>query len=822
MKHTKRSSKGRSARRKNWVAAGAFAASAVVAARPAPALASPPWPEFRAVAVSTGSDNGFALFDDAPEAASQRFDIPPGPLGAVLDAFERATGVKVVVSNDGIRSLSSPGVTGVSTVEKALQQLLAQTGLSYRFSDAHTVTISLATTSESVDVSGRAPGLASPKYTEPLRDVPQTVTVITSQLIEQQGATNLRDVLRNVSGITFQAGEGGVPAGDNLTIRGFSARTDMFIDGVRDFGGYSRDPFNLESVEVAKGPASSISGRGSTGGSINQVTKAANLASSYSGSIGGGSADFRRTTVDLNQPIETLGIPGTSLRLNAMFTDSGIPGRDVTENKRWGVAPSVAFGLGTPTRVAVNYLHLAQDNQPEYGIPWVPANTNPELAQYANGRPPVDQSNYYGLKARDYEKTNTDVATVTVDHDFSPALTLRNLTRYGSNDRDSVITAPRFVSVNTSTAINRQLQSRDMQDRIVANQTNLTAHANTGRLRHDLVAGVEFSRETSENHARTGPTAPTADLYDPNPDDPYAGPIVRTGAWTRGTANSLGVYAFDTVKPNEHWEVTGGLRFDRFAVDYDSTDVNNVTTPRTRTDKEPSWRTALIYKPQATSSVYVGYGTSFNPSAEGLALTDATVNLEPEKTNTLEAGTKWDVMRERLSLTAAVFRTEKTNARTPGINAGDPPTVLAGKQVVDGVELGWSGRVMNNWTAFGSISFMHSDIAASNTPAEVDGALALTPKTTFNLWTTYAFPWRLTIGGGAQYMDSVFRNATNTATVPSYWLASALVSYDVNRHLTLRLNADNLGDVIYVDRVGGGHYIPGPRRSIQVSTGFKF
>jgi catecholate siderophore receptor len=250
--------------------------------------------------------------------------------------------------------------------------------------------------------------------------------------------------------------------------------------------------------------------------------------------------------------------------------------------------------------------------------------------------------------------------------------------------------------------------------------------------------------------------------------------------------------------------------------------VNNVTTPRSRTDKEPSWRTALIYKPQSTSSVYVGYGTSFNPSAEGLALTDATVNLEPEKTNTLEAGTKWDVMRERLSLTAAVFRTEKTNARTPGINPGDPPTVLAGKQVVDGVELGWSGRVTDRWTAFGSVAFMSSDIAASNTPAEVDGALALTPKTTFNLWTTYAFPWKLTIGGGTQYMDSVFRNATNTAKVPSYWLASALVSYDVNHHLTLRLNADNLGDVSYVDRVGGGHYIPGPRRSIQVSTGFKF
>jgi catecholate siderophore receptor len=815
------------------MAAGAFAASAVIARPvtghaamlPAGRTVAPErlaisrlqhWPEFR---VAGGH---ISAMDDGTEAAAQRFDIPPGPLGTVLEAFERATAIHVTVANDAIKSITSPGVTGVLSVEQALQQILTSTGVSYRFVDGKTVALDLTSVSESVEVSGRSPSLSSPKYTEPLRDVPQTVTVITSQLMEQQGATNLRDVLRNVSGITFQAGEGGVPAGDNLTIRGFSARTDMFIDGVRDFGGYSRDPFNLESVEVAKGPASTIAGRGSTGGSINQVTKAPTLGSSYSGSIGGGSADFRRTTIDINQPLQATGVPGMAFRLNAMFTDAGVPGRDVVENKRWGVAPSISFGLGSPTRVNLNYLHLKQDNQPEYGIPWVPANTNPDLVAYANGEAPVDQSNYYGLKNRDYEKTTTDVATVTVDHDFSPNLTLRNLTRYGNNYRDSVITAPRFISVNTSTDINRQLQSRDMTDRIVANQTNVTAHASTGRLRHDIVAGVEVSRESSENHARTGPTAPLADLYHPDSNAPYGGPITRTGAWTRGIANSIGVYAFDTVKPNEHWEVTGGMRFDRFGVDYDSWDVNNVLTPRSRTDKEPSWRTALVYKPRATSSVYVGYGTSFNPSAEGLALTDATVNLEPEKTKNLEAGTKWDVMRERLSLTAAVFRTEKTNARTPGLNAGDPPTVLAGKQIVDGVELGWSGRVTQHWTAFGSLSLMHSDIAASNTATELDNALALTPTRTFNVWSTYAFPWKLTVGGGVQYMDGVFRNATNTTSVPPYWLTSALVSYDVNRHLSLRLNADNLGDVQYVDRVGGGHYIPGPGRAVMVATGFKF
>ena len=184
--------------------------------------------------------------------------------------------------------------------------------------------------------------LSSPKYTEPLRDVPQTVTVIPKAVFEEQGATSLRDVLRNVPGISMQAGEGGVPNGDNLSIRGFNARTDMFIDGVRDFGGYSRDPFNIEQVEVAKGPSSSYSGRGSTGGSINLSTKSPTLTPAYSGSFGYGSDDFKRFTADFNQPLEKV-LPGAAFRINAMFNDADFPGRDVATNQRWGVAPAVAF-----------------------------------------------------------------------------------------------------------------------------------------------------------------------------------------------------------------------------------------------------------------------------------------------------------------------------------------------------------------------------------------------------------------------------------------------------------------------------------------------
>jgi catecholate siderophore receptor len=755
-------------------------------------------------------------------AAAVAFDIPAGALDAALKLFGAATGltIDIRIPADTASMMYSPGVSGALAAEPALTRLLDGTSLGFQIV-GDTVVIDIRGLTESVEVHGNVANLSTPKLTEPLRDIPQTITVITSETMAEQGATTLRDVLRNVAGITFQAGEGGVPAGDQLSIRGFSARTDMFVDGIRDFGGYSRDSFNMEQVEVAKGPTSSLAGRGSTGGAINQVSKAPNLSPTADVTIGAGNASYQRSTLDVNQPLNDFPVEGTAIRLNAMWTDSDVPGRDRVSSSRWGIAPSIGFGAGTHTRASVSYFKLKQDNLPEYGLPWVPVNTNPELAAYSNGAPPVDQTNFYGLVTRDYEKTDTDMATIDVARDLGTSSVVRNLTRWGKNVRDSVITAPRFVAVNTSTALNRQLQSRDMVDDILANQTNLTSRFATGGITHATVAGVEFSTEQSLNYARVGPLAPTADLYNPNPMDPYPGPIVRSGASTDGTANSAAAYAFDTVNIGQHLELTGGLRWDRFAVDYTSVAVGGVATQFDRVDTMTSGRAGVIYKPRTEGSIYLGYGTSFNPSAEGLSLAAGNVALEPEKSKNLEFGTKWDLLRQQLSATAAIFRTEKTNARTPGVNAGDPPTVLAGEQTVSGFEVGISGRLRRWWTAIANYSHMNSTIEESNVAAELNQNLALTPENTLSVWTTFELPGRIGLGGGAQYMDSVFRNATNTASVPSYWLINTMASYDVNSHLTLRMNASNLADVEYIDRVGGGHYIPGPGRQVMVTATIK-
>ncbi|NKE71728.1 TonB-dependent receptor [Candidatus Manganitrophus noduliformans] len=673
---------------------------------------------------------------------------------------------------------------------------------------------------------------ASPKFTQPLVDIPQTVTVIPEAVIEERGATTLRDVLRNVPGISLQAGEGGGgPPADNLSIRGFNARTDLFIDGVRDFGGYFRDPFNISQVEVFKGPASSYAGRGSTGGAINLVSKRPLLDPFYGGTIGIGTDNYKRATLDLNQPLE--GLQGTSLRLNALWHDADVPGRDEVTNQRWGVAPSIAFGLDTPTRLTLSYSHLDQDNMPDYGIPWVPAgNSDPVLATYADEAAPVDFSNFYGLKDRDFDEVITDIATAEIAHDFSSSFSLRNLTRYGQTRRDSVTTAPRFADLDPGpatvqgTVINRNLQSRDQTDTILANLTDLTLRFRTGGIDHAVTTGIEYSHETSVNYLRTGPLSQT-DLFNPNPDDPYPDSVRRTGAKNDATAKAGAVYLFDTLGLGERWEVTGGLRWDYFDLDYQSRAADGMVTPLERTDRMLSWRAGVVFKPTANGSLYAAYGTSFNPAGEGLTLSSsvtaaANVDTEPEESRTYEIGTKWNLFEERLAFTVALFRTEKTNARTQDPVDPTDVIVLEGKERVDGVELSVAGNVTDQWQLFGGYALMNSEVVESLNAAVVGNELANTPKHSFSLWTTHQLPWNLEVGGGAQFVGDRFSNVNNQRTAPSYWHFDAMVAYRATESLTLRVNGFNLADEEYIQSVGGGHFIPGAGRSAIASADFQF
>jgi catecholate siderophore receptor len=692
--------------------------------------------------------------------------------------------------------------------------------------------------------------VSSPKYTGPLRDVPQTITVIPQELMKEQGATSLRDVLRNVPGISIQAGEGGGgPAGDNLSIRGFNAKTDLFIDGVRDFGGYSRDPFNIEQVEVVKGPSSTNAGRGSTGGSINLSTKQAKLDPFYSGEFTGGSDNLFRSTIDINQPLwvnegnpgvqGTVGgkgakavqpvaptpTTGSALRINGLYHTQDLPGRDYVENERWGAAASLVFGLGTDTRLSLNYLYLEQHNVPDYGIPWIPDTvTDPRLTKYHNKAAPVSYSNFYGILDRDYEDIVTHIATAILEHDFSSDLKLRNVTRAGLTTRDSVTTAPRFAG--TGSTLNRQFQSRDQEDGILSNQTNLIAEFDTGALKHTLTTGLEFSWEQSENKARVADAAPQTDLFHPNALDPYTGTIRYNGARQEADVFSAAVYLFDKVELGEHWEINGGLRYDYIDTDYTSVDDHGSSTDLNREDNLLSWRAALVFKPADNGSVYFAYGTSFNPATELLVSSSASAvinqfDTDPEENRSYELGTKWDLLDEKLSFTAALFRTEKSNARTA--DPADPTEFeLSGEQVVQGFEVGFAGTITDNWRIFAGYTYLDSEIESSLNPEEVGKDVSNTPKHSFNLWTVYDLPAGFQIGAGAQFVDDRFNNNINQRIAPSYWVFDAMVGYKVNENVSLRVNFYNLADEEYIDRVGGGHFVPGAGRSVAVSAAIKF
>ena len=669
---------------------------------------------------------------------------------------------------------------------------------------------------DTVEVVGqRVSETTSPKFTQPLLDTPQSITIVPAELMQEQGVTTLRDALRNVPGISMQAGEGGVPAGDNLTLRGFSARTDLFIDGVRDFGGYSRDPFNLEQIEVVKGPASTHSGRGSTGGSINLASKTARRGEFNRASASVGDNQLLRATADLNQEFGDSG----AFRINLMSHSNEVNGRDAVESERWGIAPSLGFGLGTDTSATLALFHLEQDNVPDYGQPWVPA-TNNALPGSRDGRAPVDRENYYGLLARDYEDTSTDVATLIVRHAFSETVELRNLTRWGRSERDSIITAPRFLA-NDSTDIRRTAKTRDSEDTILANTTDLTARFATGSVQHTLLAGVELAREESINRYRAATDGELADLWTPDFEAPYTGEITTDPERdTSADSDSTAIYLFDTLELNPRWELSGGLRWDRFEVETRAFD-NATGGPRdfSREDDMLSGRAAVVFKPRDNGSIYLGYGTSFNPSAEGLSLNTDTVELDPEESRTLELGTKWELFDGRLMLTSALFRTEKTNARTED---ADEIVVLQGEQRVDGFEVGLAGRITDDWTVFGGYTHLDSEVVESLDESELGNELGNTPRDSATLWTTYEFTEAWQAGFGVQHVGSRFSNTSNTRKAKSYTVYDAMVGYTVSDALSLRLNGYNLSGKDYVDQVGGGHYTPGADRTFMLSADFSF
>jgi catecholate siderophore receptor len=726
----------------------------------------------------------------------------------VLDAYREVCGVRVRVPDPAVLQIPSPGVTGLLSVEVALRQILVGTSLGFRFTSSDSAELSFDT-SEAVEVTGQVPISISPKFTEPLRDTPQTISVIPTEVMEEQGTSTLRDALRNVAGISIAAGEGGAQ-GDNLTLRGFTARNDIYIDGMRDFGSYYRDPFNLQQVEVLKGPASSEFGRGSTGGVVNQSSKAPSLQPFLGADLFLGTAQTYRVTADVSEPLPSLG-EGAAFHVSLMGNDSQVAGRDVAENRRFGIAPSVAFGLDGPTRLTLSYFHQTAKDIPDYGIPW-----------YFNQPAPVGRANYYGFEDGSYLNTNADMGTIRFEHDFSSNVSIRDQARYAGYTRDGRITEARLPATATPDTPLDQIQVTRNQiavqstETFLQNQLDTTFRFDTGALKHSLVAGIEIGRETSDPTRFAYAGVPGTSLVHPDPSDEFAG-SATVSSHVQTTADTFAAYALDTVAFGD-FQVTGGFRWDRFATDYLQSVAPAVAL--SRTDDMPNWRAAIVYKPKPNGTIYFDAGTSSNPSAETLSLSAANVNLDPEENRTYEAGTKWDFAGGRLSARLAVFRTEKLNAREPDPN--DPSVnVLAGTQRVNGVELEASGRVAEGWRANFAYAYLDARLTDSKAfPAAIGARLANVPANTFRLWNVFSLPWEVDLGAGVNYVGS--RTASSTVPydpvtgllkeAPGYWTFDAMVRRPITPALDLQLNLYNLGNTTYDDQLHPGHIVPGAGR----------
>ncbi len=685
----------------------------------------------------------------------------------------------------------------------------------------------------------KAEASSSIKTPEALLDTPRSITVVPQEVIQSTGSTTLTDVLRTVPGIAFGAGEGGNPVGDRPFIRGYDAQSSTFLDGFRDIGAQSREMFNIETVEVTKGPAGAYDGRGSAGGSINLTSKAPKLTNFAEGNIGVGNAEYKRATVDGNWKFAD----HAAFRLNAMYHDQDVAGRDATHQNRWGFAPSVAFGLGTDTRLTLSYYHMQSDDIPDTGIPY----NNPTFNRRTDGRPrtrlpgdgsPVNvpRNTFYGLLDRDFRKDKADMGTIRFEHDFSPALKFRNQTRIARTSQDYIWTQPDDSQGNLYyDMIWRRVNTRVATANTFANQTDLSGEFQTGPVKHKYAFGVEFSQEKSENDGYTVATGSNrcpsgtgaaggyncTTLYNPNPNDPWAGTISRNNNPTNSKANTTSVYVFDSMELSKQWLLNAGLRFDRYSTTFTSARAaNGARAEYSRDDNLFNYQLGLVYKPVDNASFYVSYGTSSTPAGAYLGQGSETNGLgpdrsgnrgdmlAPEKNRSFEIGTKWDVLRKRLALTAAIFRTETTNAR---IVMQDGTAAMAGNKRVDGFELGFSGNVTDKWAVFGGYTHLKSELRNNGGAGAAFGAtnghaFPNTPEDSFSVWSTYQVLPNFTIGGGAYYVSKVWGSQATNKWVPSYWRFDAMAAYRFNKNVSLQLNIQNLTDKVYYNQAYVSHY----------------
>ncbi len=699
--------------------------------------------------------------------------------------------------------------------------------------------------------------LASPKFSEPIVNMPKSVTVLTKEILQDKDATSLKDVARTTAGVTIGTGEGGNAFGDRFFIRGFDARNDVFIDGIRDPAVNIRENFFTEQIEILKGPSSTIDGRGTTGGALNIVTKQATNTNFYNADSTFAGDGTRRITFDVNQVIN----PTLAVRMDGMWQNAGVAGRDFTTDDRWGGLLAVKWTPTNDVTVSANYIHTDLWGLPDFGVPY---DTVAKLPVTSVG---VPSDTYYGFVNRDFQNAQQDIGTINGEYRLNDAVTLSNKFRDERSVLNYIGTIPEqgtgsngscnsqggnFTNPNPANwLVCLNPLSRYQVTTVLADQSAATIKFDTGAVRHTVVTGFEASQEgvsidtynglnseaVGAGAFANGSVGPISVLDPPN-DLAFDTTPTLTGDPDVITVDTKSAYALETANWRDFLILNGGLRFDQYNIDASKAGYPSVSA------SSGMWNYNLgaVIKPVPIGSFYAAYGTGSEPVGAELDGTSAnygglnptspiTQIFSPTESKAEEVGTKWELFDRHLLATAALFRTDVSNAREL-VPSGYPNagTVQAGAAYhVQGVDLGAEGKITRKWSVYTGLVFMTTRVDQSAVPTNIGLPLAFVADQSFNVLTKYQLRDDLEIGGQATYRSKIYGGtllAADQGTVlPSYWRFDTFIEGKVHKNWRWKVYVNNIFDRLYYDafyQSAAPFVLVAPGRVVGVELAAKF
>ena len=673
----------------------------------------------------------------------------------------------------------------------------------------------------------KAKVLSDTRRTREIADTPQTITVLTKAQIEESGKTELKDILSAQPGITLGTGEGGNSFGDRYIIRGYEARSDVYTDGLREPGLITRETFALEQVEITKGPSSTFAGRGSTGGAVNSVTKKASIqedATQLDARLGRGGA--QRYTIDNNTVIND----DLAVRVNGLFTEGNIPDREPAREKRYGGLISTIYQVSDDVLLSADYYAFRSDDRTDPGTFLVNAS-------------PDKEAKYVGQNGLDFQESEADIATVTLDADLGDGLRLENKTRYGTTANDYI------VSIFSNRSGSLRSFSGWQDNEYLGNQSNLIIDTTLAGMRHTFVTGIEFANEkvTTGNYNITTDSIGVIDPYAPS-NNAWQGSVSKNDKRSDLELQTVSAYLMDTITLNEDLEVFAGLRYDQF--DYElwtaeRTNRDGSVTPATTYKYDDSFvngHLGVVFSPWENGNVYASWSTSSNINGGeadagnscgygGLCSdTNGNYAADPEQSTNLEIGTKWNLMDDKLLATAAIFQITKRDVIEGGVDSyATGGSFNTGKNRVEGIELGLSGNITDKLSGQLGIAVMDSETLASFDPENVGKPKANFADESANLQLRYQLDPAFAVGGVLTYSSEIYGGQPDTGankniSLPSYSVLDLFASYKLSENLDVRANISNVADKDYYTAVyrGGSIVYIGDARSADLSVSYRF